>query len=194
MSISKFFGAIALTLVMSITSWAGEEPVTSEKLSLRSSQAMKVSAVVESVDYESREVTLRDSSSELIAFVAGEEMQNLEQMKPGDVVIAEYMENFYIDVVESLGAEPGEGEFAALGSAEKGGKPGVTAFDSQTVTAMIEEINLEAGTYKLKWPDGSTEELAALNPENLTKGEVGDMVVITKTSSISISVEDSSAK
>jgi hypothetical protein len=193
MTILRNAAMIMFTLALS-TVWAGETSSKPEKLHLSSSQTMKVSVLVESVDYDSREVTLRDSSSELIEFVAGEEIQNLEQMKPGDIVIAEYTENFYIDVVENLGGEPGEGEFAAIGSAEKGSKPGMTAFDSQTVTAVIEEINLEAGTYQLKWPDGSTEELTAQNPENLTKGEVGDIVVITKTSSVSISVEDTSEK
>jgi hypothetical protein len=193
MTILKLAAMIMFSLTLS-TAWADEKSSEPEKLSLSSSQTMKVSVLVESVDYVTREVTLRDSSSELIEFVAGDEIQNLEQMKSGDVVIAEYTENFYIDVVESLGAEPGEGEFAAIGSAEKGSKPGMTAFDSQTVTAMIEEINLEAGTYKLKWPDGSIEELEALNPENLTKGEVGDMVVITKTSRVNISVEDTNEK
>jgi len=191
MKVIKFTTLIALSLVFS-TSWGSEEGKEQEKLHLSSSESMKVSVLVESVNYETREVTLRDNSGELIEFVAGEEIRNLEQMKAGDIVIAEYTENFYIDVVENPGSEPSEGEFSALGSAPLGYKPGMTAFDSQVVTAIIEDINLEAGTYKLKWPDGSVEELTALNPENLTKGEVGDMVIITKTMSVSISVEETS--
>ena len=151
---------------------------------------MKVNVLVETVDHDSREVTLRDDSGELISFVAGEEIQNLDQMNAGDVVIAEYTENFYIDVVESEGGAPSEGDFTAVGSAERGQKPGMTAFDSTIVTALIEAIDLDAGTYTLQWPDGSTETLTAQNPENLTKGEVGDMVVITKTTSLNISVEE----
>ena len=189
MNIVKFTVFIALSLVFSL-GWCDEGSKEQEKLHLSSSQTTKVSILVESVDYDSREVTLRDSSGELIEFIAGDEIQNLEQMHAGDMVIAEYTENFYIDVVENEGGIPSEGEFSAVGTAQKGHKPGLSAFDSQVVTAIIEAINLEAGTYTLRWPDGSTEELTALNPENLSKGEVGDMVIITKTMNLNISVEE----
>jgi hypothetical protein len=169
---------------------ACEDPPEAEKLHLSSSQSMKVNVLVESVDRETREVNLRDDSGELISFIAGDEIQNFDQLNAGDMVVAEYTENFYIDVVDADGATPSEGEFTAVGSAKLGHKPGMTAFDSTIVTAMVEAIDLDAGTYTLKWPDGSTETLVAQNPENLTKGEVGDLVIITNTVSINISVEE----
>lgn len=193
MNIVKFTVMIALSLVFSV-SGADEGSKEQEKLHLSSSQTTKVSILVESVDYDSREVTLRDNSGELIEFIAGDEVQNLEQMKAGDIVIAQYTENFYIDVVENKGGTPGEGEFSALGTAKKGHKPGMSAFESQVVTAIIEAINFEKGTYTLRWPDDSTEELTAQNPENLSKGEVGDMVIITRTLTVNISVEETSSE
>ncbi len=193
MKLVKFTALIALSLVFSVC-WGDEGSEKQEKLHLSSSQTTKISIMVESVDYDSREVTLRDSSGELIEFIAGEEVQNLEQMYAGDIVIAEYTENFYIDVVENKGGTPGDGEFSAVGTAEKGLKPGMSAFESQVVTAIIEAINFEKGTYTLRWPDGSTEELTAQNPENLSKGEVGDMVIITRTLTVNISVEETSSE
>ena len=189
MSITKFAGTITLALVLG-TAFAGEHKANQDKPSISSSHTMKVSALVEAVDYETREVSLRDPSGELISFVAGEEVRNLAQMKAGDVVFAEYTESLYIDVMEGQGAVPGESDFTAVGSAEEGQKPGMTAFDSQVITATVEDINLETNTFKLKWPDGSVEELTARDPENLKKAAVGDLVVITKTVSLFISVEE----
>jgi hypothetical protein len=169
---------------------AGESQPDSEKLHLSSSETMKVSMQVESVDHVTREIVLRDSSGELIPYVADEEMINLAQLNAGDIVIAEYTENYYIDVFDADGAIPSESEFTAAGTAAQGHKPGISAFDSQIVTALVKGIDLEAGTYTLKWADGSEETLTAQNPENLTKGEVGDLLVVTRTVNLDISVEE----
>ena len=53
----------------------------------------------------------------------------------------------------------------------------------------VEEINLEANTFKLKGPEGVIEEYAAMNPENLKRAAVGDLVIITMTEAVAISVE-----
>ena len=58
------------------------------------------------------------------------------------------------------------------------------------MTAKVEEINLEANTFKLRWPDDSVEELTAASHENLKLAAVGDLVIITKTVSVKISVEE----
>ena len=57
------------------------------------------------------------------------------------------------------------------------------------VTATVEEINLENNTFKLKGPSGEVQEYVARDPENLKKAEVGDLVVITYTAAVAISVE-----
>jgi hypothetical protein len=61
--------------------------------------------------------------------------------------------------------------------------------DTRIVTATVEEINLETNTYKLKGPDGTVNEYAARNPENLKRAAVGDLVIMTFTESVAISVE-----
>ena len=57
------------------------------------------------------------------------------------------------------------------------------------ITATVEEINLENNTFKLKGPSGEVQEYVARDPENLKKAEVGDLVVITYTEAVAISVE-----
>ena len=72
--------------------------------------------------------------------------------------------------------------------------PALTAIDALVVTATVEEINIEANTFKLKGPSGEIKEYEARNPENLKKAEVGDLVVITYTEAVAISVEKTSAE
>jgi len=71
----------------------------------------------------------------------------------------------------------------------EGEMPGLTAFNAQSVTATVEEINLEANTFKLKGPDGTVTEYAARNPHDLRRSAVGDLLIITTSEAVAISVE-----
>ena len=48
---------------------------------------------------------------------------------------------------------------------------------------------MENGTFKLKGPSGEVKEYVARDPENLKKAVVGDLVVITYTEAVAISVQ-----
>jgi hypothetical protein len=57
-------------------------------------------------------------------------------------------------------------------------------------TATVEEINIEANTFKLKWPGGEIKEYEARDPENLKKADVGDLVVTTYTEAIALTLNE----
>jgi len=188
MSIIKYAGILALFLSFTIAQ-AGEEPAEQVKISLFTSQSVQITAVVEAIDHETRVVTLRGPEGNAVVFTASEEARNLAQVKVGDIVSAEVIQSMRIEVFANDGMEPGRGEIAALGRTAEGEMPGVVAIDTQVITATVEEINIEANTFKLKGPDGIVEEFVARNPENLKKASVGDLVVITYTEAMAISVE-----
>ena len=150
---------------------------------------MKISAQVEAIDHKSRVVTLRRPQGDTVTFTASDDARNLDQVSVGDIVNAEYVETLSIEVVANEGLEPDAGELSAVARTEKGEMPGLIAVGSRVVTATVEEINLETNTYKLKGPDGTVNEYAARNPENLKRADVGDLVVMTFTESVAISVE-----
>ncbi len=188
MSIRKVAGIVALFLSVTIAQ-AGEEPAEQAKISIFSSQSVQITAVVEAIDHETREVTLRGPEGNAVTFTASEEARNLGQVKVGDIVHAEVIQSMQIDVFANDGMEPAAIEIAALGRTAKGDMPGAVAIDTQIITATVEEINIEANTFKLKGPDGSVNEFVARNPENLKKASVGDLVVITYTEAMALSVE-----
>jgi hypothetical protein len=178
-----------LALFLCAAAWSAEGEMASEKPSFFASQSMKITARVEAIDHKTRDVTLRGPEGKEITFTASEEARNLDQVSVGDIVNAEYVESISIRVVANEGMEAGAGEIAAMARTEKGEMPGVAAMDTQIVTATVEEINIEANTFKLKGPDGEIEEYVARNPENLKKAEVGDLVIFTLTEAVAISVE-----
>jgi hypothetical protein len=193
MKILKYFATITMAMFLS-TGWAGEQKAPVEKPRIYSSQTMQVNLLVEAVDYETREVTLLDPDGKPITFTAGPEVRNLAQMQAGDVVYAEHTQSYSIEVFENKGMAPSELDLTAVGAAEEGDKPGLTAIDTQVITATVEAIDLETNKFSLKWPDDSIEEFTAQNPENLRKAAVGDLVVITVTEALDISVEEPQAE
>ena len=188
----KYISIMALSLATTVA-LAVDEDAMMDKPSFSASQSMTISAVVEAIDHETRVVTVRKPDGEAVTFTASDEARNLDQVEVGDVLIAEYVESVSIDVIANEGMEAGAAEVAAVARTEKGEMPGLAAMGSTVVTATVEEINLELNTFKLKGPDGTINEYAARNPENLKRAAVGDLVVITVTEALAITVEQQPA-
>jgi acyl-CoA hydrolase len=178
-------------LLISSPAWSGEQ-VATDKPFMSASQTATMTASVEAINHETREVTLRGPQGNTMSFVASEEARNLDQVSVGDIVIAEYVQSISIEVFAGDGSEPGAGQVSVAGRTEKGEMPGAAVMDAVVITATVEEINIEANTFKLKGPSGEIEEYTARDPENLKKAEVGDIVVITMTEAIALSVEKTS--
>jgi len=184
----KYISIVAL-LLSTTTVLAANEDAMMDKPSFAASQTMTISAVVEAIDHETRVVTVRKPDGEALTFTASEEARNLDQVKVGDVLTAEYTESVSIEVMANDGMEADMAEASAMARTKKGEMPGFAAMDATVITATVEEINLEMNTFKLKGPDGSVNEYVARNPENLKRAAVGDLVVITVTESVAITVE-----
>jgi hypothetical protein len=185
---------LVTALLLASPVWSSESAPATDKPSMSTSQTVILTASVEAINHETREITLRGPEGGTVTFIASEEAQNLNQVSVGDIVMAEYVQSMSIEVFANDGSEPGAGELTVAGRSEKGAMPALTAIDALVVTATVEEINLEANTFKLKGPSGEIKEYAARDPENLKKAEVGDIVVITFTEAIAISVEKTTAE
>ena len=192
MNYKKYTAVVALLLSCAIAS-ADEDKAPMSKPAIYTSTTTQITAVVEAINHETREVTVKRADGEIINFVASEEARNLDQVSVGDIIHAKYVQSMSIEVVANEGFEPAAGGVTTIARTDKGEMPGMVATDTLIVTATVEEINLEANTFKLKGPDGSINEFTARDPENLKRAEVGDLVVITTTEGVAISVEKASA-
>lgn len=183
----------ALVLATSIA-FAAHHEAMEEKPSFSASQTVTVSAVVDAIDHETRVVTVTKADGESLTFVASEEARNLDQVAVGDVLVAEYMETVSVEVMANDGMEPEAAQAAAIARTKEGEMPGVAAMETTVIIATVEEINIEANTFKLKGPDGTINEYVAQNPDNLQRSAVGDIVVITLTSAVAVSVHEPPAE
>ena len=126
-----------------------------------------VTAIVEAIDYETREVSLRRGDGEVITFTASDEAGNLSKVVVGDTLIAEHSVSFSVEVMPNKDKlEPAAAEMAAS-----------------------VRTDLETNTFKLRFADGVVQEFVARNPSNLERSQIGDLVVMTTTESVGIIVE-----
>lgn len=178
-------------LLLSSSAWSGEHATATDKPSFSATETATITALVETINHETREVTLRGPQGNSVSIVASEDARNLDQVSAGDIVMVEYVQSITVDVLAGDGSEPGVGELAIAGRSEKGEMPGAAVMDTIVIKATVTEINLEANTFKLKVPSGEIKEYTARDPENLKRSAVGDFVVITVTEAVALSVEKS---
>ena len=190
----KSIKAAALFVLASLMTVAWAQEAEMERPSMSTSRTMTVSAVVEAIDHETRVVTVRKADGEEITFTASEDARNLDQVAVGDILHAEYVESLSIEVMANEGFEPDAVGAQAMARTKEGQMPGVAAMEQAVITAVVEEINLENNTFKLREPDGSINEYVARVPENLKRAKVGDLVVITVTNTVAIVVEERPAE
>jgi hypothetical protein len=62
--------------------------------------------------------------------------------------------------------------------APEGARPDLVAITEDTVTAVIEAIDLDLGTVLLRGPEDELTTYTAIDPENLKRAEIGDLVVV----------------
>lgn len=158
------------------------------KPSLSSSQSVTTTARVEAIDYETREVTLLRENGELYTSRVGEEVRNLDQVDVGDVMYVHNVDSISIQVIADDGAEPETYVEEEVARAGEGRMPGFASSESTVTTAIIEAIDVEDRTFKLREPDGEIRQYTARNRDNLRRAKVGDKVRTTVTTTIVITV------
>jgi len=164
------------------------------KPSFAASQSVTATARVEAINHETREVTLLLEDGELFTSQISDEARNLGQVSVGDMVYAHYTESVSIQVVADDGAEPEAFVQEEVARSAEGRMPGIAASESAVTTAIVEEINLDDNTFKLREPDGEVRQYTARNPDNLRRAEVGDKVITTVTTSVVITVDKQPAE
>ncbi|HVN87272.1 MAG TPA: hypothetical protein VMW17_20760 [Candidatus Binatia bacterium] len=151
-------------------------------------------AKVKAIDLKTRHVTLQRADGSVVKFVAGDEVRNLPQVKVGDDVTVTYYESLAYEVKKPGDAAPGASVAAAAGRAKEGEKPGAAAGRVTTLTTTIAAIDKTANTVTLRNLDGETTTVKVRNPDNLNRVSVGDLVDITFTEALAISVDTPTKK
>ena len=175
--------ATALTLVLVAACASPQKP------SGRIENVTESRATVTAIDRSQRLVTLRDESGQEFVVQASDAVKNFNQVQVGDEVVVAYTEALAWQVKPAGQGAPGVSTDVGVTTAKAGEKPSATAASSVTMTATITAIDLAAETVTLTGPAGKSHTFKARNPANLKKVKVGDLVDITYSEALAISVK-----
>ena len=160
-----------------------------------SEESVTATATVRKVDMKTRHVTLRREDGKDFVIVAGPDVQNLAQVKKGDVVTLTYKESIAYEVLEAAKAkQPGASAKTSVSRAPLGEKPSGTVSDTVTVRVTITGIDKNNGTVTLRDAHGNSNVVKVKDPTKLDHVKVGDLVDISYTEALAVKVEKASKK
>jgi Cu/Ag efflux protein CusF len=150
-------------------------------------ESIQWTATVKAVDYQKRTVTLEGTDGKTGTFNA-KNVRNLDQVKIGDQVKVEYIEELAIFVRKS-NEPPSAMEGTAVGLAPRGQMPGGIVADTVQITANVEAIDYQNRTITLKGPQGNIKTFK-VDPsiQRFDQIKQGDQVVVSYTEALLITV------
>jgi hypothetical protein len=175
------FGALALVACASF-----QEP----EMAREETVVKTFRARVEAVDQQTRVVTLVSDENEKLIFRADEGVRNLAQVKPGDVLVGELIENLLVEARPATAEELASPESitVAAAGAELGQKPAGLFVRQLKSVYTVAFIDREVGGGELRDAEGELHFVKVRDPSVLDRLKVGDNVVVTYTQALELEV------
>ncbi len=164
---------------------------TQRPLSGRQSILVTVTATVQDINYESREVTLLGQLGNTISFVVDERVQRLDEFQVNDKVVAEYYVSLSGELREPTALERRNPlvVLEAAGIAPPGTSPAGGALRAFRVVATVTGLDLPTQSVTLLGPRGNTGTIVVQNIANLRALRLGDTIILTYSEALAISLE-----
>jgi hypothetical protein len=175
-------GAVSLAL-------AADQPGAAAKPQVYDAGIVHARGTVESIDYNTRTVTLKGDDGGLVTLQIGPDATRFNEVKKGDIVKIDYLESVGV-VVQS----PDATTASATGSQSvlvrnKGVKPSGMMIQTDVVVATVVKIDSSRRIATLRGPQGDTIHIhVAPDVQNLKNVKPGDHVVVKFTRQMALSV------
>ena len=150
--------------------------------------SIDVTAKVAHINHKTRVVTLKSADGSETRFVADAAVQNLDQVKKGDLVTATYTEALAYEVVKK-GGKTGADSTVAVATAPPGAKPAGAVAQNTTVTVAITSIDAKTPSVTFRGSDGNKRTIKVESADRLQGVSVGDTVTVTYVEAVAIRVD-----
>lgn len=148
-----------------------------------------ITATVTAIDSTKRTFVLQDDSGNQRQLTAPPQMINFPQLKVGDRVVAQFMEETLIFATDS-DMLPADGIQQIAAAPDAGNKPGLFAAEQVQVTATVIAVDVEQHTATLEYPDKQLHTVNVRSDVDLSPLDVGKKVVTIITSTVEITVTE----
>ena len=170
----------------------GEMTVMSEPGKAGAAVSAKVKAKVVGIDKATRTLTLK-GPHRTIDVTAGPEVKNFEQIKAGDLVVAEYAAALVLELRKTKAPLDAKVDVAAAGAAP-GSAPAGMVGHQITILADVVAVDPKKSTISLKGPRGNVIDVDVRNPDQFKVVKKGDQVEVRYAEAVALSVEPAPAK
>jgi hypothetical protein len=171
---------------------ADKRPATSAaRMTREDAVLVAVTASVEAIDPEKREVSLKGPLGNTVTFTVDPRVKRLGEVKVGDLVRADYYVSFAAELRKPTPEEE-KTPFVLLETTAKappGASPAAGALRQFKVVTTIEGLDRPTQTVTVKGPRGNYLTARVADPSRLTQVRIGENVVITYTEALAISLE-----
>jgi hypothetical protein len=162
---------------------------TAAQKEFSASRSETVAAKVKSIDQATRMVTLVAEDGTETSFKAGPDVQNLKQVKAGDVVSATLDQSLTLWLLAADQPAPEMAVGADVFRAPPGQQPGAVMTADLAGVATVEKIAPDKKSVALKGPRGNVVTLAVANPQNLDGVNVGQRVGFAYSETLAVAVK-----
>ena len=159
---------------------AGQPAITKGK-------AMSSTATILAIDSTARMITLRDSSGLEDVYTVGPEVQRFNELKIGDSVKTTYYESTVLQI-RKAGAPGPTGTSGAV-TPGTGALPSGTMGVQEKMTVTVKSIDQSMPSITVTTPDGRTVTRKVEDKKNLEGVNVGDMIDVTYTRAVLLSID-----
>ncbi len=173
-----------------------QSPSDGAPLSRQNAVLVSITASVEAIDYDKREITLKGPLGNEATLIADERVKRFNEIKVGDFVRADYYVSIAAEVRKPTKAEK-EHPIVLLDATAKappGTSPAAGGLRRFKVVTTIEGLDRPTQTVTVKGPGGNYLTARVADPSRLTRVHIGDNVVVTYTEALAISLEKTEKK
>jgi len=153
-------------------------------------ETQHLKAVVQSINYETREVVLKGEKGMVRTVTAGPEIKRLAEIKVGDTVELGLIEALAVFFGDAAGA-PARDQSVEVVRAAKEDKPGAALVTTTRVLATVEALDFKARTATLKGPNRTVTINVSADAVNFEQAKVGDSVYLEYSQAVAVAVTKS---
>lgn len=183
--------ALGCLLLSCLAATAQEQPrpgpitVLKDSSPVMYGRSAKVKAVVEAIDLDSREITVRSGKGRVLTMRVEERVRNLPEIAVGDEVTLRYNESVGLEIRRAQ-----DDETIAVGNGDTSDEEQPQGQPARTTTiADVDAVNPGGKTLTIRDPDGRLHDLYVRNVSLLDALQPGDRVVVTYTAASVVAVE-----
>ncbi len=196
MNLLKLASITTAVLTFGFVSLYGQNTPAHGNMSTEEEVLVTLTAKVESMDLEKRELTLKGPLGDVVTVTVEKAVKRLDEVKPGDEVTAKYYVSVAAELREPTAAEKQSPIMIVAGEARapKSASPGAGSLRVIKVVATVEGLQRPTRLVTLKGPRGKYLTVRAKDVSRLEKLHLGDTIVVTFTEALAVALEKTGTK